>query len=87
MYTLNVVNLLATYNPGQNYVGHTCRMHCFDDQSVFTQKQMFFGPNSTFLPSPHAMLFVRKGLLKSRPTWEGGGGGGGLGGWGEGESK
>ena len=34
----------------------------------FRWKQMFFGPNSTFPPSPHAMLFVRKGLPKSCPT-------------------
>ena len=33
----------------------------------FTWKPTFFGPNSTF-PSPHAMLFVRKDLPKSRPT-------------------
>ena len=47
----------------------------------FTWKQTFFGPNSTFHPSPHAMLFVRKGLPKSRPTLHlGGEGGGGEGG-------
>ena len=43
----------------------------------FTWKQTFFGPNSTSPPppppSPHAMLFVRKGLPKSRPTLHRGG--------------
>ena len=29
---------------------------------------MFFGPNSAFPPSPNAMLFIRKGLPKSRQT-------------------
>ena len=34
----------------------------------FTWKQTFFEPNPTFHPSPHVMLFVRKGLPTSRPT-------------------
>ena len=25
----------VTYNPGQNYVGQACRMHCLDHRSVF----------------------------------------------------
>ena len=33
----------------------------------FTWKQTLFGPNPTFPPSPHTMLFVRKGLPTSRP--------------------
>ena len=36
-------------------------------------KQTFFGPNPTFPPSPHAMLFVRKGLPTRRPTLHRGG--------------
>ena len=40
----------------------------------FTWKQTFFGPNPTFPPSPHAMLFVRKGLRTS-PTLHRGEGG------------
>ena len=43
----------------------------------FTWKRTFFGPNPTFPPSLHAMLFVRKGLPTSRPTLHRGGGGGG----------
>ena len=39
----------------------------------FTWKPTFFGPNPTFPPSPHAMLFVRKGLPTSRPTLHQGG--------------
>ena len=39
----------------------------------FTWKQTFLGPYSTFPPSPHAMLFIRKGLPKSRPTLHQGG--------------
>ena len=42
----------------------------------FTWKQTFFGPNPTFTPSPHAILFVRKGLPMSRPTLHRGGEGG-----------
>ena len=61
--------LLRATITGQNYMGHPCRMQCLDDRSFFIWKQTFFGPNSTFSrPLPHAMLFVRKGLLKSRPT-------------------
>ena len=41
----------------------------------FTWKQTCFGPNSTFPPLPDAMLFVRKGLPKSRPTLHRGEGG------------
>ena len=55
----NRISNSATYNPGQNYVG-----------------QAFFGPNPTPPPppaSPHAMLFVRKGLPTSRPTLHPGG--------------
>ena len=68
----------SAYNPGQNYVGKACRMHCLDHRSVFTWKQTFFGPNPTFPPppppsSPHAMLFVRKGLPTSRATLHRGG--------------
>ena len=41
---------------------------------IFTWKQTFFGPNPTSPPpSPHAMLFVRKGLPTSRPTLHRGG--------------
>ena len=39
------------YDPGQNYVGHSCRMQCLDHRSFFRWKQTFFRPNSTFPPS------------------------------------
>ena len=57
-----------TYNPGQNYVGQACRMHCLDHRSVFHMETNVLWAKSYFPPLPHAMLFVRKGLPTSRPT-------------------
>ena len=69
-----------SYNPGQNYVGQACRMHCLDHRSVFHMETSVIWAKSYFPPSPHAMLFVRKGLPTSRPTLHRGGGGRGGGG-------
>ena len=72
------------YNPGQNYVGQACRMHCLDHLSVIhMETNVLWAKSYLPPPSPHAMLFVRKGLPTSRPTLHRGGGEGG----GEGGSK
>ena len=65
--------LVWSYNPGQNYVGQACRMHCFDNRSVFHMETNVLWAKSYLPPSPHAMLFVRKGLPTSRPTLHRGG--------------
>ena len=55
-------------------------MHCLDHRSVFHMKTYVLWAKSYLPPpppSPHAMLFVRKGLPTSRPTLHRGGGGGG----------
>ena len=56
------------YNPDQNYVGQACRMHCLDHRSVFHMETNVLWAKFYLPPSPHAMLFVREGFPKSRPT-------------------
>ena len=68
----------SSYNPGQNYVGHSCRMLCLDH--VFHMETNVLRAKLYLLPLPHAMLFERKGFSPSRPTLNGRGGGGGGGG-------
>ena len=65
----------GNYNPGQNYVGQDCRMHCLDHRSVFHMETNVLWAKSYLPPSPYAMLFVRKGLPMSRPTLHRGEGG------------
>ena len=67
------VRSFEIYNPGQNYVGQACRMHCLDEWSVFHMETNVLWAKFYLPPSPHAMLFVRKGLPKSRPTLHQGG--------------
>ena len=50
---------------------------CTASTMFFTWKRTFYGPNYTFPPLPHAMLFERKGFPPSRPTLHGEGRGGG----------
>ena len=51
-HCIKIIHLLSDllYNPGQNYVGHSCRMHCLDHRSFFTWKQTFLV--GQILPSP-----------------------------------
>ena len=70
---------LGIYNPGQNYVGQACRIHCLDHRSVFHMEKNVLWAKSYLTPPPppplpHAIvLFVRKGLPTSRPTLHRGG--------------
>ena len=42
----------AYYNPGQNYVGQACRMHCLDHRSVFRMETNVLWAQSYFPPPP-----------------------------------
>ena len=50
-------------------------MHCLDHRSVFHMETNILWAKSYLPPSPHAMLFVRKGLPTCRPTLHRGEGG------------
>ena len=62
-HCIKIIHLLSDllYNPGQNYVRHSCRMHCLDHRSFFTWKQTFLWAKFYLPLLPHAMLFKRKG--------------------------
>ena len=77
-WLIHLMSSAQSYNPGQNYVGHF-RMLRLDHRSFFTWKQNVLWAKFYLPPSPHAMLFRRKGFLNSHPTLhrDGGGGGGG----------
>ena len=49
-------------------------MHCLDHRSVFHMETNVLWAKFYLPPSPHGMLFVRKGLPTSRPTLHRGGG-------------
>ena len=38
-HTQGTCSQKSIYNPGQNYVGHSCRIHCLDHRWFFTWKQ------------------------------------------------
>ena len=46
------IRLETTILASQNYVGHSCRMHCLDHRWFLTWKQTLFGPSP---PSHHAI--------------------------------
>ena len=85
-FVLHIVLSRNFYSPDEHHPNHgkhtilakimwdklaECTASTIDQ--FFTWKPTFFGPNPTFPPSPHAMLFVRKGLPTSRPTLHRGG--------------
>ena len=55
MFNLHIQPILAKIMGGKLA---ECTASTIDQ--FFTWNQTFFGPNPTFPPSPHAMLFVRK---------------------------
>ena len=73
MFNLHIQTILA------KIMWDACRTHCLDHRSVFHMETDLLWAKFYLPPSPHAMLFIRKGLPKSCPTlhWGGGKGGGG----------
>ena len=49
----------SIYNPGQNYVGQACRMHCLDHRSVFHMETNVLWDKFYFPPLPQCNI-VRK---------------------------
>ena len=64
------------FNPGQNYVGQACRMHCLDHRSVFHMETNVLWAKSYFPPLPPCNV-VRKERLADQSSNIASGGKGG----------
>ena len=67
----------STYNPGQNYVGQACRMHCLDHRSVFHMETNVLWAKFYLPPLPPCNVVRKERLAEESSNIASGGGKGG----------